>query len=171
MLYKTECRSFPFHRNAKGSDDAKPSRYPAVRAQTRVDLLHPAASGRLHGLCRNPLRDTVKDYRPQGSHAGCQLPLRILRPVFRSLLYQQIYQQHPWNTDHHPFPRHLAWPVSATDYPVLTTPPGNHVLFIWMHRTLPRLHYDQLMQPGWKVLTPLMLLNIVATAFRMFIKP
>jgi NADH-quinone oxidoreductase subunit H len=38
-------------------------------------------------------------------------------------------------------------------------------LFIWMRGTLPRLRYDQLMQFGWKILTPLALLNIVATGW------
>jgi NADH-quinone oxidoreductase subunit H len=38
-------------------------------------------------------------------------------------------------------------------------------LFIWMRGTLPRLRYDQLMHLGWKVLTPLALLNILATGW------
>ncbi len=38
-------------------------------------------------------------------------------------------------------------------------------LFIWMRGTLPRLRYDQLMHFGWKVLTPLALLNILATGW------
>ena len=37
--------------------------------------------------------------------------------------------------------------------------------FIWMRGTLPRLRYDQLMHLGWKVLTPLALLNILATGW------
>lgn len=36
--------------------------------------------------------------------------------------------------------------------------------FIWVRGTLPRLRYDQLMALGWKVLVPLGLLNILATA-------
>jgi NADH-quinone oxidoreductase subunit H len=39
------------------------------------------------------------------------------------------------------------------------------VLFIWMRGTLPRLRYDQLMHFGWKVLTPLALLNILVTGW------
>lgn len=37
-------------------------------------------------------------------------------------------------------------------------------LFIWLRATLPRLRYDRLMQFGWKVLLPLSLVNILATA-------
>jgi NADH-quinone oxidoreductase subunit H len=38
-------------------------------------------------------------------------------------------------------------------------------LFIWVRGTLPRLRYDQLMHLGWKFLTPLALINILATAW------
>jgi NADH-quinone oxidoreductase subunit H len=38
-------------------------------------------------------------------------------------------------------------------------------LFIWIRGTLPRLRYDQLMHLGWKFLTPLALLNILATGW------
>ena len=38
-------------------------------------------------------------------------------------------------------------------------------LFIWIRGTLPRLRYDQLMHLGWKFLTPLALLNILATVW------
>ncbi|MBI2845027.1 MAG: NADH-quinone oxidoreductase subunit NuoH [Chloroflexi bacterium] len=37
-------------------------------------------------------------------------------------------------------------------------------LFIWLRATLPRLRYDRLMQFGWKILLPLSLVNIIATA-------
>jgi NADH-quinone oxidoreductase subunit H len=38
-------------------------------------------------------------------------------------------------------------------------------LFIWIRGTMPRLRYDQLMHFGWKVLTPLALLNILITGW------
>ncbi len=37
-------------------------------------------------------------------------------------------------------------------------------LYIWVRATLPRLRYDQLMWFGWKVLLPLAVLNLLATA-------
>jgi len=37
-------------------------------------------------------------------------------------------------------------------------------LFVWVRGTLPRFRYDQLMKFGWKVLLPLSIANIVATA-------
>ncbi|MDD2900071.1 MAG: NADH-quinone oxidoreductase subunit NuoH [Desulfuromonadaceae bacterium] len=38
-------------------------------------------------------------------------------------------------------------------------------LFIWIRGTMPRLRYDQLMHFGWKVLTPLALVNILVTGW------
>ncbi|UFS72021.1 NADH-quinone oxidoreductase subunit NuoH [Geomonas sp. RF6] len=38
-------------------------------------------------------------------------------------------------------------------------------LFIWLRGTLPRLRYDQLMHFGWKFLTPLAVVNILATGW------
>jgi NADH-quinone oxidoreductase subunit H len=37
-------------------------------------------------------------------------------------------------------------------------------LFVWVRWTLPRFRYDQLMDLGWKIMLPLSLLNIFATA-------
>ena len=37
-------------------------------------------------------------------------------------------------------------------------------VFVWIRATMPRLRYDQLMDFGWKVLLPLSIINVVATA-------
>ena len=41
---------------------------------------------------------------------------------------------------------------------------GGLFFFIWLRGTLPRFRYDQLMDFGWKVLLPVAMLNILATA-------
>lgn len=43
-------------------------------------------------------------------------------------------------------------------------------IFIWIRGTLPRLRYDQLMHLGWKVLTPLALVNILVTGWWLIIR-
>lgn len=43
-------------------------------------------------------------------------------------------------------------------------------LFIWVRGTLPRMRYDQLMHFGWKILTPLALVNILATGWFIVLK-
>ena len=42
-------------------------------------------------------------------------------------------------------------------------------IFIWLRATFPRFRYDQLMKFGWKVLFPLSIINIAATAVVMII--
>jgi NADH-quinone oxidoreductase subunit H len=42
-------------------------------------------------------------------------------------------------------------------------------IFIWVRGTMPRLRYDQLMSFGWKLLTPLALLNILVTGWLLVI--
>jgi NADH-quinone oxidoreductase subunit H len=37
-------------------------------------------------------------------------------------------------------------------------------LFVWIRATLPRYRYDQLMRLGWKVLIPIAIANLIATA-------
>jgi NADH-quinone oxidoreductase subunit H len=37
-------------------------------------------------------------------------------------------------------------------------------VFIWIRATTPRIRYDRLMAFGWKILFPLALLNVLATA-------
>lgn len=44
-------------------------------------------------------------------------------------------------------------------------------VFIWVRATLPRVRHDQLMAFGWKVLVPLGLVNIVATALAVVLGP
>lgn len=47
---------------------------------------------------------------------------------------------------------------------------GFAFFFIWMRGTLPRLRYDQLMHFGWKILTPLALLNILITGWWLMLR-
>lgn len=37
--------------------------------------------------------------------------------------------------------------------------------FIWVRATLPRFRYDQLMSFGWKILTPIAIVNLIVTAY------
>jgi NADH-quinone oxidoreductase subunit H len=47
---------------------------------------------------------------------------------------------------------------------------GFAFLFIWLRGTMPRLRYDQLMHLGWKLLTPLALLNILVTGWWLILR-
>jgi len=47
---------------------------------------------------------------------------------------------------------------------------GFAFFFIWVRGTLPRLRYDQLMHLGWKLLTPLALVNILLTAWWLYLR-
>lgn len=38
-------------------------------------------------------------------------------------------------------------------------------IFMWVRATMPRFRYDQLMSFGWKVLTPIAILNLIITSF------
>lgn len=42
--------------------------------------------------------------------------------------------------------------------------------FIWVRWTIPRFRYDQLMNPGWKTLIPLSLINMIITALVVLLK-
>ena len=37
--------------------------------------------------------------------------------------------------------------------------------FMWVRATMPRFRYGQLMDFGWKVLTPIAIINLIVTAF------
>jgi NADH-quinone oxidoreductase subunit H len=42
--------------------------------------------------------------------------------------------------------------------------------FIWERGTMPRLRYDQIMKFGWKVLIPLVLVNLIITSLVISLK-
>jgi len=60
-------------------------------------------------------------------------------------------------------PHWLDWAVGAGW--LIAKVSGLMFFFLWVRWTFPRLRYDQLMSFGWKVLLPIALLNVVATAF------
>ncbi len=67
---------------------------------------------------------------------------------------------------------HVPWPSPAWMAPIWFAAKMAVLIFfmVWTRGTLPRLRFDQLMRFGWKVMLPLALFNIFATALFLALK-
>ena len=140
-----------------------------VNAQTGL-LVHRLSAAGLRDLPdqyrRRMQTDPLRSPRGRGG-AGGRFSHRVLRDAFRPVLRRGIHQHHrARRTGGHLFPRRLARPAGCRRWS------GFHARCWPLPSSLSgcaapcrRLRYDQLMHFGWKVLTPLALVNILVTGW------